>query len=105
MANTFTISRSFPFGNTHNKELVRVHGTLVVDTAAGAEQGDFPATLFGLYSILNSGPAISSSGLSLYATSPDENAESMMAFGAGAAAGAATDLAAETYKVWVEGTK
>lgn len=101
MANTFTITRSFPFGNTHNKELVRVHGTLVVDTPAGAEDGDFPASLFGLYNVLASGPAITSTGVSLFATSPAESAESLMTF----SANAATDLNAETYKLWVEGTK
>jgi len=98
---TFTISKSFPSGGMHNKEIVRVHGSLVVASAEGGTSGDLPASLFGLTKLLASGPAITSTGVSLFATSPEAAGAALMAF----SDNAATDLNPETYQLWVEGTK
>ena len=106
MANAFTISRSFPFGNTHNKELVRVHGVLVIDSAVGAEADDIPASLFGLQSIVASGPAVNDDNSGVYSTAPAYDLESLLAFSGGVSLAATpVDLATDTYKLWVEGTK
>ena len=61
MANTFTLSKSRILGGVDGKSFVVLTGLLTVD-ASGKDDGDLPASLFGLQEVIGALPMFDDSG-------------------------------------------
>lgn len=103
MANTFTATRAWAYGGSAQKSLLKVEGTLVIDTTAqgGAAAGDLPASLFGLKEIIGAAVITNDSNDKVYSGAPDYTGASLLV--GGGVAGALQDLPNDTYKVSIQG--
>jgi hypothetical protein len=106
MANSFSqVGPTIRFGGPSGKSLALIKGNLTIDTTAtaGAATTDFPASLFGLKSVVGCSNVIADDNSVVYPAAPSEDWTSLM-IGGGTSL-AATDLAADTYSLSVFGTK
>lgn len=103
MANAFTASKAFRFGGPVGKTMLRLYGSLVIDTTAsgGAVDDDLPATTFGLREIVGCASIVISDNSKAYIGVPSADGDSLLV--SGGASNAPMDLPNGTYKVWIEG--
>lgn len=102
MANTFAVTKQRRFGGPQGKSYLFVEGLLTIDTAAGDTVGDFPASLFGLKTILECAPLIISTSAKLLPCAADPTGGSLIC--GGGAANVALDLTNGVYSVRMKGT-
>lgn len=103
MANAFTKTNAWRFAGPNGKTLLRVQGTLVIDTTAtgGAAAGDLPASMFGLREIVGIAGITADDNSKLFFGVPAYNKQSLMV-GIGAS-NAPIDLPNDTYLLTIEG--
>lgn len=103
MANTFMATTGWRYGGSNNKSILKVEGTLVIDTTAtgGATAGDLPASMFGLQKIRGFSSIVLSDNSKNYVGTPAYDNGSLMV--AGGASNAPMDLPNGTYLLCIEG--
>lgn len=103
MANAFTATRAWRYGGAHNRELLRVEGTLVIDTTAsgGAAAGDFPASMFGLKEVIGIAVITNDDDSKVFFGAPAYAGTSLLV--GGGALSVPQDLPNDTYKAVVQG--
>jgi hypothetical protein len=78
MANTFTRSDVIRFAGSAGKSRLLVTGSLVLDSAGGAEADDIPASLFGLNKLVACLGLVASGEGSVYSASADATGDSLL---------------------------
>lgn len=103
MANAFTATRGFRYAGPNGKTLLKLEGTLVIDTTAtgGATAGDLLATLFGLTEIIGVAVISNDDNSKGWVGAPSYDAASLMVLGG--ASNAYMDLPNDTYKISIQG--
>jgi hypothetical protein len=103
MANAFTASRAYRYAGPVGKTLLKVWGTLVIDTTAtgGAADNDLPATMFGLTEIIGCAAISNDNDSKGWIGVPSYDGDSLMV--TGGASNAYMDLPNDTYKVCIQG--
>lgn len=103
MANAFTASYSYRTGGPVGKTILSTTGTLVIDTTAtgGAVDGDLPASMFGLSTILECSQIILSDNTKVYFAGPSADMDSLIV--GGGASNAPMDLPNGTYTLTIKG--
>lgn len=104
MANAFTATRAWKYGGSNNQSLMKVEGTLVIDTTAsgGAAAEDLLASLFGLKEIIGIAVISNDSDDKIYFGAPDYDGSSLLVAGI-ASLGVLADLPNDTYKATIQG--
>lgn len=104
MANAFTPIRAWKYGGSNNQSILKVEGTLVIDTTAsgGAAADDLPASMFGLKKLIGVAVITSDGEAKVFIGAPDYTGDSLLVVG-GSADGALIDLPNDTYKIAVQG--
>lgn len=103
MANAFTATRGWRYAGPNGNTILKVEGTLVIDTTAtgGAVAGDLPASMFGLAEVIGSSAITNDDNSKVWVGVPSYDAGSLMV--SGGAANVPMDLPNDTYKICIEG--
>lgn len=103
MANTFTATAGWRYGGGNQKSLLKLEGTLVIDTTAsgGAAADDMPASMFGLKKIIGIAAVINDGEDKVFFGVPDYTGDSLMI--GEVSSGTPIDLPNDTYKLCIQG--
>lgn len=103
MANAFTATRGWRYAGPVGKTILKLEGTLVIDTTAsgGASALDLPASMFGLNQIIGVSAISNDNDTKGWIGVPDYAGASLMV--TGGASNAYMDLPNDTYKLCIEG--